>query len=414
MVYIHCEMYKASLDHNCESSGQSRKPDTKAPGGSLRGILAVNVATIKSYKKWKDSVYDQSQYQKCVKADESIFACNGANMPTASLYTYKIYTDYQSGYLIVGLQKTTTKRRIMSKLKNKFVELLASLVASTLQQSIVQEGLFRLINQYLQRNDSQGNIDRILDEYLLRDISKSVLCKAIAHNAELQKVLWKASNIRPTSADMHWASIPNSIREQRMIQATIDAGKFVQKNIPSIEGKPNAFETLKYAIKAVSVKGLYLEFGVFSGTTINYISNIVGDKITVHGFDSFEGLPEEWGALAKGTFDTKGQLPKVNNNVLLHKGWFDKTIAPFLENNQAPIAFLHADADLYSSTSTILMSLKERIVKGTIIVFDELINYPYWRDHEYKAFMEFIEKTGNKFEYIAYTDRGYSVAVKIL
>ena len=76
---------------------------------------------------------------------------------------------------------------------------------------------------------------------------------------------------------------------------------------------------------------LWLEFGVASGKTINYISKFTND--TVYGFDSFEGLPEKWrNGFDKGCFNRNGNLPKVNKNVTLIKGWFDETLPNFIEN----------------------------------------------------------------------------------
>ena len=47
---------------------------------------------------------------------------------------------------------------------------------------------------------------------------------------------------------------------------------------------------------------LWLEFGVASGISINYISRFTNDK--VYGFDSFEGLPEKWrDGFNKGAFN---------------------------------------------------------------------------------------------------------------
>ena len=233
-------------------------------------------------------------------------------------------------------------------------------------------------------------------------------------NIENQKRLWRAANVRPYDLEHHWCSIPNSITEERMMMATREAVEFIHKNIPNLEGKFDAFETLDFALEAVTVEnGLHTEFGVFSGTTINHIARRIGQDRHIHGFDSFEGLPENWGPAAVGTFDKGGEMPEVDKNVTLHKGWFDDTIDVFLENNPGPMAFIHADADLYSSTKTILSKLRQRIVPGTIIVFDEFINYPSWKDHEYKAFMEFVDSNSVGYEYIAYTDRGYSVAVRI-
>ena len=55
----------------------------------------------------------------------------------------------------------------------------------------------------------------------------------------------------------------------------------------------------------------YLEFGVFKGKSINLFSSKL-PQITFNGFDSFEGLQEDWKgwALPKGSFDLKGNLPK--------------------------------------------------------------------------------------------------------
>jgi hypothetical protein len=91
------------------------------------------------------------------------------------------------------------------------------------------------------------------------------------------------------------------------------------------------------------------------------------------------------------------------NNVKLYKGWFDDTLPVWIEqNNDRPISLLRVDCDIYSSTKTIFSVLKPLIQSGTWIVFDELIGYRGWKDHEYKAFMEFIEETNFKYEYIAY------------
>jgi hypothetical protein len=69
------------------------------------------------------------------------------------------------------------------------------------------------------------------------------------------------------------------------------------------------------------------------------------------------------------------------------------------------------DCDLYSSTKTIFDLLGHLIYSGTIIIFDELIGYRFWRRHEYKAWMEFVKQAGIAFHYIAFC--GMKAAVKI-
>lgn len=163
-------------------------------------------------------------------------------------------------------------------------------------------------------------------------------------------------------------------------------------------------------------KGLFLEFGVWNGHTIN----IVGRKLqkwNIYGFDSFEGLPEKWrDGYDTGFFTTGGRLPSVPKNVTLIKGWFDATIPEWkLQNPFGHIDILHIDCDLYSSTKTIFDNLKDMISTNTIIVFDELINYPTFENHEIKALYEFLEQTTYNVEVThAGGYNGEKVAIKLI
>ena len=166
---------------------------------------------------------------------------------------------------------------------------------------------------------------------------------------------------------------------------------------------------LNYALSCAPATGLAAEFGVYSGATLR---RIAAQRPGAHGFDSFEGLPEDWrGSYRQGAFAVD-RLPIVNDAVL-HVGWFDDTLAPFLAEHQEPAAFLHLDADLYSSTATVLDAFEDRIVPGTVLAFDEYFNYPGWEEHEHLAFTEFIERTGHAFDYLAYNSRGQQIAVRI-
>ena len=146
---------------------------------------------------------------------------------------------------------------------------------------------------------------------------------------------------------------------------------------------------------------LWLEFGVDSGKTINYISRFTNNK--VYGFDSFEGLPEKWrDGFEKGAFDRNGKLPLVNSNVELIKGWFSETLVDFIKKQNKKVSFIHMDADLYSSTKYIFDVLKDYINKDCVIVFDELVNYPGFDGEtgELKAFYEFITENNVDYEWI--------------
>ena len=177
----------------------------------------------------------------------------------------------------------------------------------------------------------------------------------------------------------------------------------------------NRFEMLQHIFcsEGLNDTGLLLEFGVYTGNSINFISEYHPTR-PVYGFDSFEGLPENWTVDPKGMYSLGGELPAVRSNVHLIKGWFDETLPPFIGEHPEACSFIHIDCDLYSSTKTVLDLLSDRIVPGTVIVFDEFFNYPGWQQHEYRAFMEFTELHRVRFQFIGYCRNGPHVAVRIL
>jgi hypothetical protein len=139
-------------------------------------------------------------------------------------------------------------------------------------------------------------------------------------------------------------------------------------------------------------KGLWMEFGVYRADSVNFIAHVAGDEYKIHGFDSFTGLPVDWiPGFPKGAFNRDGKLPEIYRNVILYPGWFEDTVGPFVEQyGKGHIQFLHIDCDLYESTAFVLTALAPQIIKGTIIVFDELINYEFYEQHEFKALNEFL------------------------
>ena len=187
---------------------------------------------------------------------------------------------------------------------------------------------------------------------------------------------------------------------ERAHNETLD---FILANMPDAIAFDTPRDLMRHALSLVTVDGLFAEFGVNEGGTVSFIARQKPDA-NVHGFDSFEGLPEDWSGnkMSAGYFNRKGRLPKVPKNVELHAGWFDKSLPPFMEKHEGPAAFLHIDCDLYSSTVTIFENFEKRIVPGTVLVFDEYFNYPNWQAHEHKAFTEFKAKSGLDFKYVAY------------
>jgi len=142
---------------------------------------------------------------------------------------------------------------------------------------------------------------------------------------------------------------------------------------------------------------LYLEFGVWQGASLRVWSRLLRNPLSsLHGFDSFEGLPEAWHLLPRGSFGVKGVLPQFDDpRIVLHKGWFHETLPRFVLPKHERLV-LNLDADLYSSTRCVLDMLREEICPGTIILFDEFHD----RLHELKAFSEFLETNPMKFRFL--------------
>jgi len=147
---------------------------------------------------------------------------------------------------------------------------------------------------------------------------------------------------------------------------------------------------------------LYLEFGVYTGNSMRWWSRALTNPAShLHGFDSFEGLPEAFddagGKYAKGWFSTEGQMPRIDDpRVKFFKGWFDQTL-PQYRLPEYDVLVITLDADLYSSTIYVLHQLRPYIKAGTYIYFDDMSR----PDHEPRAMNEFMQETGLKFRPLA-------------
>jgi hypothetical protein len=205
-----------------------------------------------------------------------------------------------------------------------------------------------------------------------------------------------------------------NVDELAFLAAGVASSQYVIRHMTRAHRVSNAFDLLNLAAKNVTIDGLILEFGVYSGTTINHMASLFPQKM-IYGFDSFKGLPEAWRpGFPKGVFSTP-TLPQVPDNVDLIVGWFDRTLPSFLDDHPSQeISLLHVDCDIYSSTQIILAQLKSRIAPGTIIVFDEYYNYPGWEMHEFLAFQEYIEANEVSYQYIGLVPGHQQVAVKII
>ena len=133
----------------------------------------------------------------------------------------------------------------------------------------------------------------------------------------------------------------------------------------------------------------FLEFGVYKGHSIKFWSEMNRDSQSRFiGFDSFEGLPEDWvGDYTKGAFDLGGAVPQIDDErVHFIRAWFQDTLPGFLKEF-APRSRLvvHSDSDLYSSTLFTLANLNTLLVPGAVVIFDD-----FWMPtHVFRAFADY-------------------------
>ncbi|MFD0739539.1 class I SAM-dependent methyltransferase [Lysobacter koreensis] len=192
-----------------------------------------------------------------------------------------------------------------------------------------------------------------------------------------------------------------------------DSLRWVQRHAPDRQvhaGMPS--DVLLRALDATAGSGLTLECGVYFGRSLRLIAERTHGA--VHGFDSFQGLPEAWSAHeGAGAYSTAGRLPKVTANVELHAGWFEHTLPPFFAAHPGPIRLLHIDCDLYSSTRSVLDAADAHLVPGSVLVFDDFLGYPGYEQHELRAFEEYADARGLGWELIAAALLGREVALRI-
>jgi O-methyltransferase len=156
----------------------------------------------------------------------------------------------------------------------------------------------------------------------------------------------------------------------------------------------------------------YLEFGVCGGNSFKWwVEKIKNASSTFHGFDTFEGLPEDWGPFKKGDMGTNKQVPNIDDKrVHFYKGLFQQSFPQFTSQVQTNVKkVIHMDADLYSSTLYILTSIAPYLQKGDIIIFDEFM-VP---THEYLAYDNFVKSYYINLKLIAAANNYYFAAFEV-
>jgi hypothetical protein len=203
------------------------------------------------------------------------------------------------------------------------------------------------------------------------------------------------------------------------IESRVRAAHFVRSLPRSVKRFASPFVMRDWTVAQANPEGLFLEFGVAGGQSVNQIAaRIRRLNVTarLYGFDSFAGLHEDWREGIRAGEFAQEALPIVGENVVLIMGLFERTLESFLAGHPQAVSFVHVDSDLYSSCKFVLATLLEqdRLRAGSVILFDELFNYPGWfHGGEYRALGELLPDRGLWYEFLAIAPLFQQVAIRL-
>lgn len=191
----------------------------------------------------------------------------------------------------------------------------------------------------------------------------------------------------------------------------LTVGKYLARHKPRL--LPDRYAVYDHVAAPIrEERMLYLEFGVAAGDALrHWATSLTNRETQLHGFDSFEGLPTYWiPGRPAGHFAQDGKPPDIaDSRIRWHVGWFGDTFNKFDWPSGYDGLIANFDADLYESTREALEFVEPHVRPGTIFYFDEFNH----RDHELRAFDEYLKRAGAQAEAVAATHDLAHVAFRL-
>jgi O-methyltransferase len=160
----------------------------------------------------------------------------------------------------------------------------------------------------------------------------------------------------------------------------------------------------------------YLEFGTAGGAALRWwLARNRNPASRFESFDTFTGLPEDWGGIKAGTFTQGGRTPEVDDQrCAFHVGLFNQTLPRYLRapRSRARRLVVHIDPDLYSSTLYVLTMLAPRLAAADILLLADFCSMRH-PTHVFRAFHDFVAAYGLDYEVLASSNFGHQVAAAI-
>jgi hypothetical protein len=232
--------------------------------------------------------------------------------------------------------------------------------------------------------------------------------------------------------------VANTLRFEHFWARHVDADSRT-RIMPSFIKSRSKHEIWNVAVdcaKSLGTDGRILEFGTNNGGSLLYLWRHVPQTFTLYGFDCFEGIPEEWDSLPKGSIKgygfpselwsddpalrekvaeqvrLTGEIPPPPQpNIRIDKGLFAHSVPRFLKDGVPDdIRLIHFDADIYMGTRPVLDSICGQIRYRYYVLFDEL----YSVNHEFRAWMEFVELFGvAEWRVVAISEDGVQALIEV-
>lgn len=171
---------------------------------------------------------------------------------------------------------------------------------------------------------------------------------------------------------------------------------------------PEHYALLRHVL-SLEPQGLALEFGVGKGES----TRMIASHMEVIGFDSFQGLPEDWRpGFPAGAFAHR--QPSISGASMV-AGLFEDTLpdvdAYLWSTPPQTVGLVHIDCDLYSSTATVLRHIGHHLFPGAYLVFDEWHGFDGCEDHEQRAWRQFANCSQIGWRVIGHTFEQWAIQI---
>jgi hypothetical protein len=221
----------------------------------------------------------------------------------------------------------------------------------------------------------------------------------------------------PLRARLLWASLAYRGSAEQLAKVTghiLQSHHVQNSDLAGARKGRDRFDVLSMAAAQTrSLPGMAMEFGVFQGITLRHIARAIAPQRRVTGFDTFEGLPDDWGdLLAKGTFATSMPSLEGLSNVALEVGRIEDTLPKYLSEHRPTISLVHSDCPYYEINVFILEHVLPCMPEGSVVVFDEYYGYPSYELYEFRAWSEIRQRLKLATSPMAYSSRSAAFRIE--